>query len=310
MIKKLSVFLIFLHPLLNAQEKKVCFTIDDLPVVSYGIQEADYQLKLTKNLLTNLKEQQVPAIGFVNEMKLYKDGKVLDFQKECLKMWLNFGMELGNHTYAHKDFNTTSFDKYTAEILLGEKITKQLLHENGKQMKYFRHPFLHVGHTQGRADSLQQFLDKHNYIVAPVTIDNEDYLFALAYHRLLSKKDTIKAKTLAADYLAYMEQKLLYYEKQSEALFGRKIAQTLLLHANKLNSDYIGELAKIYRKNGYTFVTLAEALKDEAYQTPVTKFGKYGISWIDRWALSAGKKGDFFKEDPATPPYVIELSKE
>jgi hypothetical protein len=45
-------------------------------------------------------------------------------------------------------------------------------------------------------------------------------------------------------------------------------------------------------------------LQDEAYQTPITVYGKWGISWIDRWALSQGKKGDFFKGDPETPAYI------
>jgi hypothetical protein len=51
-----------------------------------------------------------------------------------------------------------------------------------------------------------------------------------------------------------------------------------------------------------------DALSDSAYQTPVTVFGKWGISWVDRWALSSGKKGEFFKDDPATPEYISKLA--
>lgn len=309
MHKGIFILLVLVGTSLCAQTKKVCFSIDDLPVVSYGINDADYQVQLTKSLLEHLKRYQVPAIGFVNERKLFRDGKLLDFQYECLRMWLAYGMDLGNHTFAHPDFNNTPLEVFTDDITRGEKITKQLLHASGKQMRYFRHPFLHVGHTKERADSLQFFLEKQGYTTAPVTIDNEDYLFALAYHRLLSQKDSLRARVLGSDYLLYMEKKLLYFEQQSEALFGRNMAHILLLHANKLNADYIGQLAAVYQKHGYEFVTMQEALQDPAYQTPVTQFGKYGISWIDRWALSAGKKRDFFKNDPETPPYVVALSK-
>ncbi len=175
-------------------------------------------------------------------------------------------------------------------------------------MKYFRHPFLHVGATKQRADSLENFLKKNKYITAPVTIDNEDYLFANAYQKALIKKDTALAKTIGKDYISYMEQKIFYYEKISQALFDRQIPQILLIHASLLNADYIQALAEIYTKNGYKFTTIDQTMSDKAYKTPITKFGKYGISWLDRWAISQGKSGDFFKGDPETPKYVADLS--
>jgi hypothetical protein len=64
----------------------------------------------------------------------------------------------------------------------------------------------------------------------------------------------------------------------------------------------------MFRKNGYSFVSLYTALEDAAYQTPVTVYGKWGISWIDKWALSKGKKGEFFKGDPETPEYIKKLT--
>lgn len=167
---------------------------------------------------------------------------------------------------------------------------------------------MHVGATKNRADSLENFLKKHDYITAPVTIDNEDYLFANAYQKALINKDTVLAQTIGKDYISYMEQKIFYYEKMSQALFGRQIPQILLIHASLLNADYIQELATIYTKNGYKFTSMDQAMVDEAYKTPITKFGRYGISWLDRWAISQGKTGDFFKGDPETPKYVADLS--
>ena len=116
-------------------------------------------------------------------------------------------------------------------------------------------------------------------------------------------------KRIGTDFLTYMEAKIKYYEKQSIALFGREIPQILLLHASLLNSDYVGALAEIFRKNGYTFVNMNKALEDDAYRTEITVYGKWGISWIDKWALSRGKKGEFFREEPVTPEYINQLSK-
>ncbi|MCA0364401.1 MAG: polysaccharide deacetylase family protein [Bacteroidetes bacterium] len=292
-----------------SQKKQICITIDDLPVVSYGITDIQYQTNLTADLLAHLKQKKIPAIGFVNEMKLFPNDNFTKDQVELLKMWLNAGQELGNHTFAHKDYNNTPFKEYAEGIVKGEKITKKLLEESGKKMEYFRHPFLHLGLTKEKADSLSTFLFEHGYTVAPVSIDNDDYLFALAYHRLLAKNDKKTADKLGEDYLKYMEEKLLFYERQSEKLFGKNISQILLLHANKLNADFLGKLSDVYLKHGYEFVSMEKALKDPAYQTPITKYGRYGISWIDRWALSAGKTGDFFKGDPESPEYVKQLAK-
>ena len=290
------------------QSRQVCFTFDDLPVVNYGVTDTTFLRQLTDRLVLSLVGNHIPAIGFVNEGKMYDKGKASQFQLGLLKSWPDNGLDLGNHTFSHPDFNTVSFRDFTTDLLKGETLTRKLLQEKGMALKYFRHPFLYVGTTKSKADSLASFLQRHHYTVAPVTIDNEDYLFALAYHRAYFNKDSMLMKRIGADFLSYMEAKMKYYEKQSAALFGREIPQILLLHASLLNSDYMSDLAAIFRKNGYAFVNMDKVLEDEAYRTKITVYGKWGISWIDKWALSRGKKGEFFKEEPVTPEYIHQLS--
>ena len=290
------------------QNRQVCFSFDDLPVVGYGITDTTFQKLVSNRLVGSLSKNRIPAIGFVNEKKLYEAGQVSTFQIGLLKSWLDHGLELGNHTYSHPDYNTVSYREFTEDLLKGEILTRKLLRDKGKALKYFRHPFLHVGPTRAMADSLDAFLASHGYTTAPVTIDNEDYLFALAYHRASIKKDTALMKRIGSDFLVYMEAKMKYYEKQSVAMFGREIPQILLLHASLLNADYTDALAAIFRKNNYAFVGMDKVLEDTAYQTKITVYGKWGISWIDKWALSRGKKGDFFKEEPVTPEYINKLS--
>jgi peptidoglycan/xylan/chitin deacetylase (PgdA/CDA1 family) len=291
------------------QTKQVCFTIDDLPTVTYGITDSLYQEQLTRDLVTKLNAAKIPATAFVNEIKLHRGGELSKFQVKLLQLWLDHGLELGNHSYSHFDYNNTTFDRYTKDIVKGEQITSELMTKKNLKLKYFRHPFLHVGQTKPRADSLQQFLLNRGYTVAPVTLDNEEYVFALAYHRAKAKKDEQLASHIGTDYIAYMEQKLHYFERGSSTLFGRDIKHILLIHANALNAEYMDELAAMFVKNGYRFVTLEEALTDPAYQHEVNVFGKWGISWIDRWALSEKRTKDFFKDEPATPQYVADLAK-
>lgn len=304
------IFYIFLfcNTLSFSQQKQVCFSFDDLPVVSYGINDSTYQKQLFSRIVSALATNKVPAIGFVNERKLYQKDAEISYQTQLLRVWLSAGLDLGNHTFSHPDYNNVTYQFFTNDILKGEIVLKKIHTEQGKQLRYFRHPFLHVGNTKAKADSLSDFLKQHNYLEAPVTIDNDDYIFALAYKRTKDNNDTTLMQTIGQDYLAYMEKKLRFYEMQSQKLFGRNCNQILLLHSNLLNSDYLNALIALYKANNYAFISMDNALKDTVYTSEITRFGNWGISWIDRWALSAGKKGDFFKDDPVTPDYIKKLA--
>lgn len=303
---KQVIFIAFLClPLLVfGQTKEICFTVDDLPTVSYDNNRIEFQQEIISKLVATFNSYQIPAIGFVNESKLYRGNRINPEQISLLKTWLAAGYELGNHTYAHKSYHKVSYEKFTQDIIDGEKVCKELVKEYDQNYHYFRHPFLHIGLNKEKYDSLTAFLAHHNYKEAPVSIDNDDYMFAYAYHTARKNKDELLMQKIGRDYVNYMEQKLLYFEQQSIKLLGRNIKHILLLHANAINAEYLDEIAERYKMRGYTFISLEEALKDGAYQTEITNFGNWGISWLDRWALSAGKKGDFFKDDPVTPDYI------
>ncbi len=183
------VFLVFTNQLTFSQTKEICITLDDLPVVSYDFKEIEFQQSVVKKLIETFDAYQIPAIGFVNESKLYVDGKLNDEKVGLLKTWLEAGYELGNHTYSHKDHHKVSYDDFTIDILDGEKVCKQLTKEFDQGYNYFRHPFLHIGLEKAKHDSLRSFLNAHNYIEAPVSIDNDDYIFAYAYSKAWLGKD-------------------------------------------------------------------------------------------------------------------------
>jgi peptidoglycan/xylan/chitin deacetylase (PgdA/CDA1 family) len=305
----LLVIVFLVSPILQGQQKQVCFSIDDLPVVSYAMNDTSFQKNITEKLTASLTRNRIPTIGFVIAKKLLNDTLINLFQVSLIEHWIDCGFDIGCHTYSHPDYNSVSYKEYTDDILKGEVIIKNLLERKGKHLKYFRHPFLHVGNTKLKADSLEDFLAQHGSITAPVTIDTDDYLFALAYKRARIKKDTVLFQQIGQDYLVYMERKILYYEHQSKELFDRNIRQILLVHANWLNAEYMDSLALLYTSRGYTFISMEKVLEDTVYQTEISTFGNWGISWLDRWALSRGKQKDFFKDDPVPPNYIIQLTK-
>ncbi|MCX6151797.1 MAG: polysaccharide deacetylase family protein [Ignavibacteriales bacterium] len=255
-----------------SQNKEVCFTFDDLPVATISFKSIPFQKMVLNKLLLALNKHKIPAIGFVNEKKLYSNNQ-LDTQKvNLVKLWLNAGMDIGNHSFSHFDYHKTSSKKYFDDIIKGEIITKKLMAEFGRSPKYFRHPFLHVGETKERADSLHTCLKNSGYEEAPVTIDNSDWIFSLAYDSAMVKKDTLLMKKIGVTYINYMEMKLKYFENQALKLFGRNIKQILLLHSNGINADYLDDLAAMYIKNNYEFIQLKNALSDEAYLTNITVY--------------------------------------
>jgi peptidoglycan/xylan/chitin deacetylase (PgdA/CDA1 family) len=298
-------FLLFAVSII-AQERQIAVTIDDLPVVSPR-KDLKVRQEITKKLLKHIKKAKVPAIGFVNENKLYKDDKRDEPQVDLLRMWLNKGLELGNHTFSHMSLHDNSLEKYKADILKGEIITKELLQAKSLKMRYFRHPYLWTGLSLDIKKDLGIFLGEHNYIIAPVSIDNADYIFAAAYEKAFATKDMKLMKRIGDAYVPYLESKMDYWERQSVKLFNREIKQILLLHANFINSDYFDDIAKMLKKRNYKFITLEESLKDEAYNLPDNFVRRNGISWLHRWALDKGREF-ILPDEPKVPEFVLKAS--
>ncbi len=307
---KLAIFVFLLAAAYSgygqAEKRTIAITIDDLPVVSTRGDLKNRQ-EITKKLLAHLTNAKVPAIGFVNENKLYSGG-IRDAQQiNFLKMWLDAGFELGNHTYSHRSLNNIALDDYQADLIKGESITREMLGQKGKKIQYFRHPYLQTGRSMEVKGQFGKFLKQHKYIVAPVTFDNADYIFSRAYDIAFDKGDMALMKKVGDAYVPYMEAKLEYWERQSMKLFGREISQTLLTHANFINADYMDDLAAMFKRRGYKIISLEQALKDRAYELPDTYVGPAGISWLHRWARERGKEF-VIPGEPSVPEFVLKLS--
>lgn len=307
-MKKLNYFAFGMFILLGCgcafgQKREVAITFDDLPTAYDGTLRSKQEL--TKKLLQSIKSNDVPAIGFVNENKLYVPGEI-DGRTELLKMWLDAGLELGNHTFSHISLEQYPIESYEEDIIRGETVTRMLLNQKKMKLRYFRHPFLWTGNTVEYKNALDAFLKKRGYTIAPVTIDNNDYIFAYIYLKAKEKGDTETMRRVADAYVPYMEKMFDYFERLSKDLLGYEVKQVLLLHANELNADYFDKLAEMMRRRGYSFISLEEALKDKAYSLPEAQT-KDGISWLDRWMLA---KGLPLKPEPEEPEFISKLLKQ
>jgi peptidoglycan/xylan/chitin deacetylase (PgdA/CDA1 family) len=287
--------------------RAVAITIDDLPTVAAG-PGADANEIVTEALLRTLVEHGITATGFVNEIKLDSAGMPSGRGRRLLEAWIEAGQDLGNHTYSHLWFYESDPAAFIADIERGERVWRPLMEARGPFVPYLRHPRLNTGPTAEARAVVEGYLDSVGYEVAPVTIDNYDYLFANAYARTLGRGDAEQAERIADEYVAYMDTVFGFYESQSMAILGYEPKQVLLLHANRLNADHLHRVLARLRDRGYDFVTLGEALEDEAYDRPDAFVGRMGITWLHRWAITAGMPGSTFRGEPPVPDWIVELA--
>lgn len=290
-------------------QRTIAVTIDDLPTISVLGPDLESAQRTTKTLLAALRRNGVPAIGFVNGGKLQPAAKSYPRRVALLQQWLDAGMELGNHTYGHLDLNTTPLERYERDVLDGERVLRRLLAARGTRPEFFRHPFLHTGRTLEVKHSFEAFLRQHGYRVAPVTVDNYDFIFAAAYDRAGARADAAMQKRIADAYIDYMNAAIAFYEAQSVKIVGREMAQTLLIHASALNAETFDRLAEMMRRRGYRFITLREALKDPAYDHRDEYVGPAGITWLHRWAMADAQPSSIFVGEPVVPDWIQQAAK-
>ena len=289
-------------------KRLMAVTVDDLPVAQPSWHTDRQMDRITADLLKIFAEHRVPAVGFVNEGKLEVDGEVDSFRLEILQRWLDAGLELGNHGYSHLDLHRVSPEDWKADVLRGEVATRNLVEAGGDRLEYFRHPFLHTGMSVDIQADTSEFLRSHGYVVAPVTIDNSEWIYGGAYAHAYNSGDEDLKQRIGRDYLRYMLEVVQFYEDQSDAIVGRAIPHVLLVHAYALNADWLDDLLSELEKRGYGWISLEEALEDPVYDRPIDGWtGRGGITWLHRWALSAGLDRSIFKGEPEPPDWLEDI---
>ena len=95
----------------SPQQRTVAITVDDLPYAGHThTRETGADVgrahKINHRLLGAFKKYRVPVTAFVNEGRVQGLGSQVGL--EILRQWIAEGLELGNHTYSHSDFNELS----------------------------------------------------------------------------------------------------------------------------------------------------------------------------------------------------------
>ncbi len=286
--------------------REMAVTIDDLPGVQTGGATAAAAIRVSTRVVATLKKYGIPAVGFVNAGRSFPDDPAAT--RKILGIWTGAGLELGNHTARHSSLHQVSVGEFKADIREGLETLGAKTGPDAKPVRYFRHPCLHTGRTLEIRAEVDTLLRELNLTSAPVTFDNGEWIFAAAYHRAVVAGRKAAKRMIARSYLDYMQRKLAYFESQSLKLLGREMPQIMLIHANRLNADHLEDLLAVLKKRGYTFVTLENVLRDEAFSLPDTFTGRGGISCLHRWATTKGVDGAFFAGEPEVPREILKLA--
>jgi len=281
----------------DQEAHQAAITFDDFP----GGEALACQVAICRRIANALKAQGIPAVAFVNEGQLYRKGEV-DSRIGILRDWLDAGLELGNHTFSHVGIDSVSLPQYEEDVIRGETVTRMLMAEKGRLLRYFRHTQLRTGPTTEYREGLGTFLRNRGYTVAPVTVDTQDYMFAAVYADAKHRGDVALQGRVLDEYRAYVQENFSFHERLAVEVLGREVRHVVLLHVNHLNADLIDELLATLKKRNYSFMSLEEALQDPAYARPEPTTRK-GWSWIQRWILAEGGEA---RPEPREPPWVTD----
>lgn len=289
-MKKTGLIFLLLFSLQAVRAQKyMAITVDDLPFVG-GDGDAKRVKEATHSILKTLKKHKVKAVGFVNDAYIL-DRNSIRKNDEILMSWLTKGHELGNHTFSHMSLTDNTLEAYQEDIIRGMKHSNTLsTGYRHRPIRYFRHPYLQTGNDSLKKHGLEAFLKEWELIPVPVTMEANDWYFNHGYMKLLENGDAGGAGEIGRAYVAHTFASVKYHEALAEEVAGRPINHIFLIHANDLNARYLDEILSELEKQGYTFITVEKAMKDEVYQLPDLVLSEGGFSWLHRWRITAGKR--------------------
>ena len=281
-----------------AAAEPVALTFDDLPTMALDDSPA-YARETNQRLLAGLRRHHLPAIGFVIGRQLEGAGRAPG--EAILQTWLDAGLQLGNHTWSHESLNKTPVGDYIADVKQNDDLLRPLLKAHGQSPRWFRHPYLDTGDSLLTKHTFEAWLQRNGYRVAPVTMENSDYLFSPPYDDALRRGDLKAQARVRKAYLDYTAKTVAWYRRAALHLLGRRPAFVFLLHDTRLNADTLDGLAAILRANHLQAVTLDRAMKDPAYRLSDDYVDPDGDEWLSRWSHLMGRDlpWDDFPEPPA-----------
>jgi len=289
----LSVFSFNQTALVNAQsrgkDKKIAVGFVSIPPLDRSDDPPKDSFATAQLLMEILKSHRIPATGFVNGSSVSDGEKIFPVRAEIVKKWRDEGFEVGLGGFNHLSFYDTPYDQYVANSEKNQAVVKKILGE-AADVRYYSYPYLNTGKSVEDRDRFESWLASRGLSTVKYTVDNQEWMYSYAYDMARNDNDLNTMKEIRESFLNYMSKMFDHFETYSREMFGRDIAQTMVLTSSRLVADTGHELFGMLEKRGYKFVPISAAQRDPAYQTAEDFMGKAGISWFERWQMKRGKR--------------------
>lgn len=209
-------------------------------------------------LLSTLADFRWKAAAFViGENALPPEGR------DLIRAWGRAGHRIGNHTHTHRPYHRSTFEQFSADFLEADRTLAPF---PGFE-KWFRFPMLREGETAAKRDRMREFLARHGYRNAYVTIDNADWYIASRFAARLQTGEPFDRNAYRDYYLRHLWDRATYYDQLALKVFGRPIPHTLLIHYNVLNAYFLGDVLRHFAARGWTWIDAREAFSDPAFRS-------------------------------------------
>ena len=190
--------------------------------------------------------------------------------------WKQAGHLIGNHTYSHRNYDSLSFEEFSADAIHADNVLSSYL----GRPRLFRFPALKEGNTTEKRDRMREFLAAHRYRIGHVTIDASDWYYDNRLRQRLANDAGFDANRFRQPYLDHLWDRAQYYDNLSTQLLGRSVPHTLLIHWNLLNSLFLADVLDMFRRRGWQIADAQDAFRDPIFlRTPKTVPAGESLLW-------------------------------
>lgn len=258
---------------------KLAITVDDLSAHG-SLPPGVTRQQVADKFLAAFKAHKVPeAYGFINGVQLEREPD----SKGVLTAWRAAGYPLGNHGYTHMNSGQNTAAAFEGDIAGNEALLGELM--SGQDWHWLRFPFLVAGSDQTHAEIMTYVAD-HGYKVADVSMSFNDWAYTDTYARCMAKGDTATVEALKTRYMGDVVASMKRSRLLAQKVYGHDIPHVLLIHVGAFTGEMLPQVLDAFEAQGVSYVTLADAESDAAYDETGPKAGQGTL--IERTAQEKG----------------------
>jgi peptidoglycan/xylan/chitin deacetylase (PgdA/CDA1 family) len=271
----------------QAPTREIAITLDDVPLVGYYTYPDDWQrYQAVDSMTAALARHNAPFTVFaIGQDAATPHGRAL------LDRWLDAGAALGNHTFSHPDMGTLPVDQGIAEIERGGDVLRPIADVRGLDVRFFRFPFLAEGVSAEQKRAYADALGRLGLYNARVSVSNDDWAYNERYRQAELEERWEDRYEIGQEYVRHMLESVRYWDAVGLELAGRPVRHVLLLHANRINRDYLGAILDSLAADGYAFVDLERAYADPIWDEADTWTSADGVSFLEHLRQSRRAEG-------------------